>query len=168
MTKAINYRNIFRWQQKDGWCGPAVIQMALAAGGIRTAQAIIARKVFQSWWGTNQQSIYAYLSQYFKHLGFKEGAYLKHVKYHLDRKHIVIVNWWDDYDKEDADGHYTLVVKVDLKTKRIHLADPAKGNGFWSLTTNDFNKRWYDILDIHGKKWIDGWMLWLDPHSRIK
>lgn len=169
MAKAVNYKNIFRWQKKDGWCGPAVIQMALASGGTRIPQKKIAKQVFQPWWGTTQQSIYAYLSQYFKRLGFKEGAYLRNVKYHLNKKHLVIVNWWYDYENpKDADGHYTLIVKVDSQRRKVHLADPAEGNGFWSLTTNDFNKRWYDSLDVRNKKWVSGWMLWLDPASRIK
>ena len=33
-------------QEKSGWCGPAVIQMALLAGGIKKSQKDIAKEVY--------------------------------------------------------------------------------------------------------------------------
>ena len=93
-----DFQKIFKYQEKAGWCGPAVIQMVLLAAGIKKTQKAIAKDVYKSWWGTNQAIMYSYLSRYFKKLDFKEGAKISDLKHHLDRKHLVIVNWWDDYD----------------------------------------------------------------------
>jgi len=35
------------------------------------------------------------------------------------------------------------------------------------MEKEDFKKRWYDSLDTQDKKWISGWMLWVDPKSKI-
>lgn len=176
MTKKQYWKKILRYQQKDAWCGPAVIQMALAAGGFRVPQKDIAKDVVMKWFGTTQQMIYAYLSRYFHRLSFKEGATLRHVTYHLDAGHIVIVNWFDDsafeaeqkkkYDPNDY-GHYSLILAYNRTTRKLTLANPEEGKGIVSMQSKDFNSRWYDTLDIHGKKWVDGWLLWVDPASAI-
>lgn len=162
------YQHLFRYQQKSGWCGPAVIQMAMLSAGIKKTQSAIAREVYQKWWGTNQQTIYAYLSQYFKKLGFKENSTLRNITYHLTQKHFVIVNWWDNLTPDEGeDGHYSVIFAYDSKSKLITLGDPSAGRGIWQMKAADFNNRWYDSLDVHGKKWISGWLLWLDPKSVI-
>ena len=166
MTR-LSAQKILRYQQKPGWCGPAAIQMALAAGGIRKPQKDIARAVYKSWWGTTQQAIFAYLSKYFKRLNFRENSKLADVRYHLAKRHIVMVNWWDDFIPEDIDGHYTLLVGYSQKTKKVKLVDPLSERGIWKMPIKDFRDRWYDKLDVQNKTWIEGWMLWLDPKSRI-
>lgn len=164
MTR-LSAQKILRYQQTDDWCGPAVIQMALAAGGIRRSQKEIAKDVIHKWWGTTQQAILAYLSRYFDRLNFKEKANLANVSYHLKKGHIVIVNWWDDIDPEEEEGHYSLILGVGKK--RITLADPSQNRGIWQMRRRYFITRWYDSIDVNWKKWIEGWMLWVDPKSRI-
>lgn len=31
----------------------------------------------------------------------------------------------------------------------------------------DFDKRWYDFIDIQRKKKVSGWMLWVNPKSKV-
>lgn len=138
--------------------------MILLAGGIKKTQSAIAKDVYKSWWGTNQTTIYSYLSQFFKNLNFKERAKISDIKIHLNKGHLIIVNWWDDYDSEPNEdcGHYSLVFGYDSKSKKLTLGDPAKNGGIWQVDEKDFKNRWYDSLDLRGKKWIEGWMLWVD------
>lgn len=166
--KKSKWKKILRHQQKPGWCGPAVIQMVFAAAGMRKSQKEIAHDVYQKWWGTTQQTILAYLSQFFKIVNFKQNATTVDISQHLDSGHVIIVNWWDDIDKsEDPDGHYSLVLKYDKETKKVTLGDPATGRGIWKMKARDFNFHWYDYLDTNNRTWIEGWMLWVDPKSKI-
>ena len=163
MKKNFSYKKIFRYQQKDGWCGPAVIQMILLAGGIKKSQSAIAKDVYKAWWGTNQATVYSYLSRFFKKMNFRQNSKISDLKYHLDKGHLIIVNWWDDYDSkvnEDC-GHYSLVFDYNKKTKNLTLGDPAKNGGIWKIDAKDFKNRWYDSLDQRGKKWVEGWFLWI-------
>lgn len=143
--------------------------MTLASGRIKIPQAKIAKEVLLPWWGTTHDSIYAYLSRYFKNLNFKSDSKISDIEYYLKKGHTVIVNWWDNLDPEDEeDGHYSLALLVDRKRGKLTLADPSGTRGIWKIDIKDFNDRWYDYLDVHGKKWVNGWLLWVDPKSRIE
>jgi len=169
MRTKTSWKKIIRYRQKWDWCGPAVVQMALASGGVRKSQKEIAKDVYQKWLGTTQQSILAYLSQFYNMLNFKENSRFSDILYHIERGHTVIVNWWDDIDPHDEEeGHYTLALSYDKKRGKLTMADPIKERGIWQINKKDFTRRWYDTLDVKGKKWIEGWMLWLDPNSRIE
>ena len=164
----ISWNKIHRFQEKPGWCGPAVIQMILRACGIKKSQKEIAKDVYKPWWGTDQQLMFAYLSRFFGRIRSKENAVLSEVEKHLKKGHIVIVDWWDDLDADDPDGHYTLVIDYDKEAKKIKMADPSNARqGIWAMDSKEFNDRWYDTLDVHGKKWVDGWMLWIEPSSKL-
>jgi ABC-type bacteriocin/lantibiotic exporter with double-glycine peptidase domain len=168
MVRKALWKKIFKYQQKSGWCGPAVIQMALLAGGIKISQEKIARDVYRSWWGTTQQTMYAYLSRFYKNLGFRENSKLRDISYHLKRKRFIIVNWWDNLVPEEGeDGHYSVIFDYDNKERKITLGDPSAGRGIWKMKASDFNDRWYDSLDLHNKKWVEGFLLWVDPKSKI-
>ena len=94
--------------------------MVLAAGGIRATQAKIAKDVFLPWWGVTQQAIYAYLSKYFKSLNFKSNGTIADLTKRLKEGKVIIVNWWDDLEGlDDEDGHYTLLLDVDKKNKKV-------------------------------------------------
>ena len=163
------WKKVHKFQEKSGWCGPAVIQIALLACGINKTQNEIANEVYKEWWGTTQQIILAYLSQFFKIVNYKHNATLKDVSFHLKKGHIVILNWWDDIDKEDVGGgHYSIAADYDYKLKGLTLVDPANGRpGVWTISGKEFDKKWYDTLDVHDRTWIEGWMLWIDPASKI-
>jgi ABC-type bacteriocin/lantibiotic exporter with double-glycine peptidase domain len=170
MTKnTAKWSKFHKFQEKPGWCGPAVIQMALLSVGIKKKQKDIAREVHKDWWGTTQQIMLAYFSRFFKIVNYKHNATFKDVSLHLKMGHIVILNWWDDIDEEDTGGgHYSVAVDYDHKLRALTLADPSTTRpGIWTIADPEFNKKWFDTLDMHDRTWIDGWMLWIDPASKI-
>lgn len=140
--------------------------MALACAGVKKSQTEIAENVYHSWWGTTQQSMLAYLSQYFENLNFLENAEISDIEAHLNKSHIVIVNWWDDLDPKDAEGHYGIAVDYDGKNNKITLADPSEGRGIWEINIKEFEEKWFDFLDVDKKIKIKRWMLWIDPVSK--
>lgn len=167
MTR-VNWKKISRYQKKPGWCGPAVIQMILLAAGIKKSQSEIAKDVYQKWWGTGQNIMLAYLSKFFKLVNFKINGRISDINYHLKKGHVVIVDWWDDLDGDDPDGHYSIVIGYDKKNKKLIMLDPySKRSGLWKMDAKEFNSRWYDYLDVHGNTWVDGWMLWLDLKTKV-
>lgn len=163
------WKKLHSYQEKPGWCGPSVIQMALRATGVKKTQSEIAKDVFKDWWGTTQQIMLAYLSRFFKIVNYKNNSTFKDISFHLKKGHIVIVNWWDDLDKDDtAGGHYSIVADYDFKLKGLTLVDPSNGRPrVWTIADKEFNKKWYDTLDVHDRTWVEGFMLWIDPKSKI-
>ena len=161
------WQKIHRFQEKGGWCGPAVVQMVLASCGIKKTQAKIAKDIYKPWWGSNQQMLLAYLSRYFKVVNYKQNSKTTDISFHLKKGHILVVNWWDDLDVS-PDGHYSLVIDYIKKTKELVLADPSRSRkGIWKIKAKEFSSKWWDTLDIHGRTWVDGWLLWVDPASKI-
>jgi ABC-type bacteriocin/lantibiotic exporter with double-glycine peptidase domain len=88
------------------------------------------------------------------------------IKYHLDKGHIIIVNWWDNIIEENkGEGHYCIV--GDYKDRTITLVDPEEFGGIWSLPAKEFKRRWYDYTDLNNTTYIQGWMLWVSPASKF-
>jgi len=169
MLTIKDWEKLHKFQRKPGWCGPAVLQMIFAAAGIRKSQRELAQAVYKEWWGADQQLMFAYLSKYFKLVNFKENGTFSNIKEHLKAGHIVVVDWWDNIDVDgDESGHYSIVIDYNKRKATLTLSDPSnERKGIWEISTKEFNPRWYDTLDIHGKKWVNGWMLWVDPQSLI-
>jgi hypothetical protein len=165
----IDWKKYHKFQKKPGWCGPAVIQTILASCGIRKTQSEIAKAVYKDWWGTDQQLMMAYLSKFFKVVNYKLNAVFSDIDYHLQKGNIVVVDWMDDFDDGEPGGHYSIVGSYDSKAKMLTLVDPSNVRpGTWNVSAKDFNLRWYDTLDVHNRTWVDGWMLWVDPKSKIE
>ena len=73
-----------------------------------------------------------------------------------------------NFDKKNQGGHYSIVGDYDSKLKNLTLVDPTnERDGIWTIKASEFNKRWYDTLDVHDRTWVEGWMLWVDPKSKI-
>ena len=149
------------------WCGVATIRMIFSATGINVSQEEIAKQVLIPWWGVSRDVMLAYFSKYFKIVNFKNGT-LKDISYHLKKKNIVVVDWWDDLIECDFDnGHYTVVVDYNGSARTITLADSSEGMGLRNIPTKKFLSKWYDYLDLNNRLYDTGWMLWIDPKSRI-
>ena len=168
MINSNSWKKFHRFQEKPGWCGPAVIQMVLLKCGIRRTQAEISRDVYKSWWGTPQQMILAYLSRFFKIVNYKDNATFKDISFHLKKGHLVILNWWDDFDEGNPGGHYSLAENYDSKLHALTLVEPSNERpGIWTISDSEFREKWYDTLDVHDRTWIEGWMLWVDPSTSL-
>lgn len=167
-TMLTDWKKYHRFQEKPGWCGPAVIQMVLLKCGIKKTQKEIARDVYKSWWGTPQQMILAYLSRFFKIVNYKHNATFADISFHLNKGNIVILDWWDDFEEDIAEGHYSIATAYDNKLRALTLADPSCDRpGIWTVSDKEFRSKWYDTLDVYDRTWIEGWMLWTDPKSKI-
>ncbi len=166
MLKNKTWQKFFRAQEKPGWCGQAVIQMVLKAAGIEKSQKSITNDVYQQWYGTAPQIILAYLSRFFNSLGYQEKATKSDLIFHLKKKRLIIVDWWDDLNPDEwPDGHYSLVLAFDKKRNKFTLADPSAGRGIWQIDAEKFRQKWYDYLDINKRIKLKGWLLWVDPSS---
>jgi hypothetical protein len=166
MKKLKFWKKVHRFQEKAGWCGPAVVQTVLLSAGITKTQKEIAKDIYQKWWGTGQNIMLAYLSQFFRLVNFRINAKISDIAYHLKKGHIVVVNWWDDLDAGDPDGHYTIV--ANYSGKSLTMVDSSTSrDGVWKMKAKEFKDRWYDYLDVHANTWVDGWMLWVDPASKV-
>ena len=166
--RVASWKSVHRFQEKSGWCGPAIIQMALSRVHLEKSQEEIAHDVYKNWWGTSYSLMVAYLSRFFRRVKFKSNATIQDLKRLVDNGNIVIVDWWDDLDAEDPDGHYCIVANVSREKKTIRLVDPTNARkGIWEIKIKDFRDRWYDYLDVHGSTWVDGLLIWIDPKSKI-
>jgi ABC-type bacteriocin/lantibiotic exporter with double-glycine peptidase domain len=162
----IDWTEHHRFQEKEGYCGVAVVQMILENAGINKSQKNIARYLYKSWFGTPRVLILSYLSKYFNVVNYKTNAKISDIAFHLKRNNIVLVNWFDDnMGQDDGDGHYSLVASCEKGT--ITLVDPSnQRSGIWSMKTKDFSSRWFDYTDLNNRTYSEGYILWLDPKSR--
>jgi len=162
-----DWKKFHRFQEKSGWCGPAVIQMGLLSAGIKKTQREIAKDVYQGWWGTTPQIMLAYFSRFFKDVNYKNNSTIEDLSAHLAQGYIVIVNWWDDIDKDDIEGgHYSIV--EDCKSGKLTLVDPSNARqGIWTIDFSEFKDKWFDYLDVNNKIRSESWMIWVDPASKI-
>lgn len=141
--------------------------MVLLAAGIEKSQAEIAADVQQDWWGTTPDIIVAYLSRFLTGIGVATGSSLREVGEHLGKGRAVILDWWDDLDGGEADGHYSLAAGIDPDSRRITLADPSQAReGIWEMSVGEFERRWYDYLDENRRIKVERGVIWADPRSR--
>lgn len=163
----MNWKSLHRYQENSGWCGQACIQMMLLAVGVQKTQAEIAKDTYLPWWGTPNHVIIAYLSQYFTKVDFSTETTLVELKKHIDAGHLVLVNWMDNLDPEDAeDGHYSLVAGYSTKNKTLTLVDPTSTReGLWEINEKEFQKIWYDFLDLNRQLKNNRWLCFVDPKS---
>jgi ABC-type bacteriocin/lantibiotic exporter with double-glycine peptidase domain len=156
------------FQEKCGWCGPAVIQMILAYSGIRKSQKVIARDVYLNWLGTSQQVLIAYLPRFFKDTGYKNNSTLKDIKIQLKKGNLIIINWWENIDGSEPDGHYSIISDIDEKNRFLTIVDPSYARcGIWNMSIDKFQKRWFDYIDTNKKIKISHLFLWVNPRSKI-
>jgi len=155
------------FQEEEGWCGVACVQMALDAVGVTVSQSEIAKDIYLEWWGSPQQLVLAYLSRYFKAVNYKHNSTIHDVSFHLNKGNIVIVNFWDDFlDGEEGDGHYSVV--AECKKGIITLIDPSlERDGIWAVPTKIFKHAWFDTIETQNKLYVEGWILWIDPNTKV-
>ena len=127
-------------QEKDWWCGPAVMQMALASFGIKKSQKVLAKELGakNNDIGTKNSSMIKVAKKYFSVVDSKEKKSFSELKNHLKQKKAVIVSYFYEPDKT---GHFAVV--KDITSKGIILCDSEAGpNKKYSL--KHFKKIWHD------------------------
>lgn len=167
MSPVIDWKKLYVRQQ-DGWCGPAVIQTVLVAGGIAKTQQEIYRDVQLPWWGTARDVMFAYFSRFFSSVFMKEQATIEDLAACLASRRVVVVEWWDDLNddpNDPPDGHYSVVSSVNRNDGTLTLVDPSY-RGIWEMGIADFEARWYDYLDVNHQHRAERWMLCVDLSSK--
>ena len=129
-------------------CGPASLKIVLKYYGVEATEKKLAKL---AWASSSLGADDKGLAHAAKHFGFKvevkNNSNFKDIEKWLDRKVPVIVNWFTrgkkDYSDSDiADGHYSVVTRLD--DKFIYLQDPEIGK-IRKLKRDDFMRVWFDF-----------------------
>lgn len=146
-------------QVTDSHCGPAVLAMLLSYLDIHVGQGEIAaaaeveHKLEEHGMNIQEmkkaiQIIAPEATFWYKDKSTKEELdYLLHTK-----RYPVGVEWqgiFYEYSDED-DGHYSIVVDIDIENDQIFIADPFEpfSGGDREFKLHKFLKRWWDVNEI--------------------
>lgn len=130
-------------QEKDWYCGPAVMQMFLASQKVLSSQDQLARELNTTQRrGTDNNQILNYLKnkqfEYSVQRGLDPQTALEKLASAIKQKRSILITYWHLTDKI---GHFALVKKLTRKT--ITLQDPDKGPSY-TLALKTFLKNWHD------------------------
>ncbi len=167
--------NIHKFQEKSGWCGPAVWQMAHIAGGDKvTSQEQIAKDIhYDESWGTTLTNMINYANEKFSDRGFKVNSKIEDMEKALNEGKFIIANFMAE-DVIGTGGHYAVVTAIDKQNNTISMADPSTAprkdgkKGVYQMNIDEFEKNWFDYAtpeDEDNKVPTRGWFLWVDPLS---
>jgi ABC-type bacteriocin/lantibiotic exporter with double-glycine peptidase domain len=127
----------YQKQETDYYCGPAVVQMALASIGIIFTQAALAEELKTTpEVGTTADAIAALLRQHGLEVKRSNGAAIADIAAALSEGQLAIVG----YVAQD-EPHYALVSS--LGDGAIVLQDPYFGEAH-TLPLEEFQQRWRD------------------------
>lgn len=153
-------------QITDSHCGPAVLQMMLAALGVSVSQEEITRAaevqdtIEED--GTRIDQLALACSRLAPHTTFwyKYESSLKDIRYLLRTGYIVGVEWQglfydseeeeDDDDDDDDHGHYSIISHVDDTSQQLIMVDPYKDFAYQDriMPIDTFLRRWWDTNEI--------------------
>lgn len=139
----------FIGQQKDYYCGVAVVQMILKYYGIMADQEYLATVLKTSIdHGTRNKNIIDILNKYGILCEAKNNSKIEDIFQYLEEGKPVIVNYIEPNNNE---GHYSIV--IGYTEDRIILNDPWNGQAF-TLDIEKFKQRWRD-----GENKYPNWLL---------
>jgi len=153
-------RKPYVYQERDvkGWCGPAVLAMALESVGISVTQSELAKIApYDPDWGTDHEAMLAGARAFV--LGAYEviGRGLEELG-QLAEKKAVILNFMDGLGNGE-DGHYVLLDR--LTENDIVVVDPnpisSVDGGFRKIERGWFEKHFWDVN--RGGKVVGRWAL---------
>lgn len=173
---SIAFTDVHRYQRKPGWCGVACARMIMRAAGINSSQEEIAEEIYDPDLGTSHRELVKFLLEKFGRVVKQSGSSFKKIHELMSDGYLVIVNWMDDLPTEENDppeGHYSLVSEIDLVRQKIRLLDPSNATRAdgktkrYGMDFTEFEERWYDYVDLEETQIIRGWLLAVDPESRL-
>lgn len=134
-----------RRQENPAWCGPATVQMVLAAFGIVRSQQALARALrTRNGSGPRDGTSNNALATIFRRYGLKSkvlrNARLSDVARHLGSRAVVVVNF---IEAEFNEGHFGVL--LDVSPTHVRLVDPWVGRVV-AMKRSDFNRRWTNEL----------------------
>lgn len=132
---------IFRMQETDHYCGPAVVHMILATYGIETAQSILAEEMGTDSHGTPVRSMQNCLVEQGFSSKLSNNASWEDIEDALGAGDMVIVGY---IERGEEHGHYAIVETI--TGSEIVLADPWHGP-HTRVWRDDFERNWKDDED---------------------
>ena len=147
----------FARQRTNYYCGPAIIQMILAAFGVRITQLQAAKlaktdklkgRATGSETGTSIKNMLAVLRSYNLLVRASNHRSISDIKKALHRDAIVIVCY---RERHYGWGHYSIV--LGFRGQTIHLLDPDEGPAGIYMSVSEFQSRWHDHIHTHTVHW---------------
>jgi len=131
----------YRKQETSVYCGPAIVQMILAAYGKELSQGSIAREMGTDEQGTPVARIEDFLGSHGFEVQRKNGADWDDIISALGAGSIVVVGYIEPSDEK---AHYSIAVSTTDHV--VSLLDPWFGEEH-ILLRDEFIKRWRDDAD---------------------
>ncbi|MDE1924642.1 MAG: C39 family peptidase [Patescibacteria group bacterium] len=137
-------------QINNYYCGPAILQMVLAAHGMRQTQKKLAKLAgTNSRIGTSTRGMIQALDSFNLEVASGNKKNLADIRQELAKGSIIIVAYTELHWQW---GHYAIV--LGYKGKNIHLLDPTERLGtVIVLPAKEFDKRWKDPMFTKTDHW---------------
>lgn len=136
-------------QNNEYYCGPATLQMTLAAFGIKASQQTLAKTArTNSKKGTSVLNMIRTLRSYTLHVQAGNLSTLGQIKKFLKKEGVVIVCYTEPVLEW---GHYIIVETV--TETRVRLIDSDAPTGRTLLPLQEFKRRWRDPLFTKTIRW---------------
>ena len=161
----IDWQKHHRYMRAPGLCGPTTLQIVLSACGIKKSIREISKYVYVKSYGSPFILIVAYIKKFFSITNYRTGASISDISSHLRAGHILIINFWDEDEDGNGDGHYAIVSSYENKI--LTIVDSSKERDWtYGITTKEFKKIWFDCLVDDNSLWHENLLIWFDPKSR--
>ena len=148
----------FFHQRTEYYCGPAIIQMVLAAYDIKVTQRQAAHRAKTdklrgvatgAETGTPFRNLVGALRSYGVRVSAQNHRSVPEMRRALKKKKIVIVCFTE---RKFGWGHYAIVTRI--RPTHIDLLDPAEHLGKGKpMTLAEFQKRWKDPTHTRSRRW---------------
>jgi ABC-type bacteriocin/lantibiotic exporter with double-glycine peptidase domain len=138
-------------QINEHYCGPAILQMVLAAYTMQVSQEQLAQEAqtpLDMHSGTELVHMISVLQKYGLQVEAAEHQTIEAVKAALEKDSIVIICYTEPVVEW---GHYSIVKEV--RDDTIILIDPDSRTGETSLLVEEFERRWKDPLFTKSERW---------------
>ncbi|HUD02654.1 MAG TPA: cysteine peptidase family C39 domain-containing protein [Candidatus Paceibacterota bacterium] len=141
-----------RHQKNIHYCGPTVLQMALAAYGIKRTQDQLAKEAktpVDMEHATEPKNLVSVLHSYGFAAEAKNNSTLAELKEALKKNRIVIICYSERFWRWD---HYAIVSKI--TDQEVHLIDPQEKIGTTlKMKLEEFEENWHGKLFTKTKRW---------------
>lgn len=138
-------------QINEHYCGPAILQMVLAAYGVETSQEALAEEIgkeniFER--GTTPEELVAVLSKHRFKVDAKNLRDIAEVRDALEEGAIVVTCYTEAVWEW---GHYALI--RDISDTHVMFIDPDTEDGNVALPLREFEQRWKDPKFTNTVRW---------------
>ncbi|MDB5225501.1 MAG: hypothetical protein JWL87_453 [Candidatus Adlerbacteria bacterium] len=142
----------FYRQENEGYCGPAVLQMALAALGTDLSQKELAEEAYTPLndpdHGTEVADMVRVLEAHGARVQAQNGTALADVAAALEAGKIAVIAFTE---RHYGWGHYSIIKKIDAT--HVHLLDPDEDSGGEPMAREEFESRWQDPKHTKTDHW---------------